>query len=156
MLVKVYNSISCLLHLESSNGCQCKMKQKSLLSHAEESQVFTYYIYFLSFSGRSEPFLYFNTFLCKRVFESATILDSMQSSHPQNFADDRPPLSLESKRWSRDKVQPGLSILRCYSYCSCQCREKKFSNHQFLSSNHSVTYSCDWRCSLMWYKHFTH
>ena len=92
--------------------CQCKMKQKSLLSHAEESQVFTYYIYFLSFNGRSEPFLYFCIFLCKRVFESAMILDSKQSSHRQNLADDRPPLSLESKRWSLDEVQPGLSILR--------------------------------------------
>ena len=49
--------------------------------------VFTSYIYFLSFNGRSEPFLYFNTFLHKRVFESATILDNMQSSHRQNLAD---------------------------------------------------------------------
>ena len=72
-----YTSISCLLYLESSNGCQCKMKQKSPLSHVDESQVFTYYIFFLSFSGRSEPFLYFNTFLYKHVFESATILDCL-------------------------------------------------------------------------------
>lgn len=49
--------------------------------------VFTCYIYLLSFNGRSEPFLYFNTFLRKRVFESATILDNMQSSHRQNLAD---------------------------------------------------------------------
>ena len=70
---------------------RCKMKQKSPLRPAEESQVFTCYIYFLSFNSRSELFLYFNIFLCKRVFESATI--RMQSSHRQNLSEDRSPLS---------------------------------------------------------------
>ena len=90
------------------------------------------YIFYLLIGGRSHSciliYFYASAFLKVPRFVCNHPIDKICPRTDPHWV-------LESKRWSRDQVQPGVStrrqgrtnahVLQCYSYCSCQCRKKK-------------------------------